>query len=114
MLVCFFCGFVFYASSVRPSVRPSVRSVSRSVGQSVFLVVVCACVRAFVAFALSFIALVVFYLSVDLRVLSLLCVFMCVYCSQPMEDGKQGFMACVTAPGVTEVRLTGKNKLLVC
>ena len=31
-----------------------------------------------------------------------------------MEDGIQGFMARVAAPGVTEVKLTCKYKLIVC
>ena len=38
--------------------------------------------------------------------------FVCVHCSQPMDDGVKAIVARVTAPGVVE--LTSTYKLKVC
>ena len=67
----------------------------------------------FTRLLISFVTVVAVVVVVDVAVL---CVCFCVFvhCSQPMDDGIQGFMARVTAPGVTEVKLTSKYKLLVC
>ena len=80
----------------------------------VSFLVVCVCVHPLPFHCLSF-YLLLFCWSVDLLLLLLrVCFRLCVCASQPMEDGIQGFMARVAAPGVTEVRITGKYNLLVC